>query len=87
MATPNIFRDFAIINGFVQLPPNYEADKNQFLVSEMLTAIPGSYVVTLDRGVSQSGTPSLYTKRHSQFQLFLRVPGVTNPNVMALTTP
>ena len=40
--TIKIFRDYQIINGFVQMPPNLEKDRNTTTISQALTDIEGS---------------------------------------------
>jgi hypothetical protein len=40
--TIKIYRDYQIINGFVQLPPNLEKDRNTATISQVLSDIDGS---------------------------------------------
>jgi len=50
MGTIRIYRDFQIIDGFVQVPPNKETDKNRVTVTEALAAVTGSEQVHLPQG-------------------------------------
>lgn len=45
-----IHRDFQVINGFVQVPPNNESDKNRVTVDEALSALAGSDEIFLSHG-------------------------------------
>jgi hypothetical protein len=75
-----IYRDFPIIDGFVQVPPNEETDKARVTEDEALTLISGSETTRLSIG---SGKP-----RGSKCgqQEFLRLPGIT-PNTWYTTDP
>jgi hypothetical protein len=50
MSTILIHRDLQVIDGFVQVPPNKETDKNRVTVVEALSAIAGSEQVYLSQG-------------------------------------
>ncbi len=52
--TITLARKYPIINGYVQLPPNLDADKDSLSVADALTAYAGSYVEQLTMG---SGVP------------------------------
>ena len=64
-----IYRDFQIIAGFVQVPPNAETDKNRVTVNEALSAISGSVDTQLSRG-------SGHEVNKIGAQEFLRLPGL-----------
>lgn len=49
-ATITIHRDFQIIDGFVQVPPNKETDKNRVTTAEALAAITNSSQTYLSQG-------------------------------------
>ena len=40
--TITIYRDYQIVNGFVQVPPNLEKDKTKTTISQALSDIPDS---------------------------------------------
>ena len=75
-----IFRDFPIIDGFVQIPPNKETDKTRVTEAEALASISGSETTRLSLG---SGRPQ--GAKYGQ-QEFLRLPGIT-PNAWYTTDP
>jgi hypothetical protein len=56
--TIKIYRDYQIINGFVQVPPNLEKDKNTTTISQALSDIDGSveYIVTSTGSGPQTGS-------------------------------
>jgi len=56
--TIKIYRDYQIINGFVQVPPNLEKDKNTTTISQALSDIAGSteYKVTSMGSGPQTGS-------------------------------
>lgn len=66
-----IYRDFQIIDGFVQVPPNKETDKTRVTETEALALISGSTVNRLSMGSGRS--------RGSGYgqQEWLRLPGIT----------
>ena len=66
-----IFRDFQVINGFVQVPPNKETDKNRVTTVEALTAIHGSVENYLT--VASGNNTGWKAGAHS----FVRLPGLT----------
>lgn len=78
--TITIHRDFPIINGFVQVPPNKETDKTRVTTDEALTSISGSEVTRLSLG---SGRPR---GSKSGQQEFLRLPGLL-PNASHAVDP
>lgn len=45
-----IYRDLQIINGYVQLPPNKEQNKNQLLAEDALTNLQSTEIVRLTNG-------------------------------------
>ena len=65
-----IYRDFPIINGFVQVPNNAESDKNRVTVTEALNAISGSSQTFLSNGSGQ-----VHGGKHGA-QSFVRLPGL-----------
>lgn len=75
-----IHRDFPIIDGFVQIPPNDETDKTRVTESEALSSIIGSETTRLSLG---SGKPR--GAKNGQ-QEFLRLPGL-RPNEWYTTDP
>ena len=70
--TIQVYRDFPIINGFVQVPPNHEAEKTSHTPTEFLAAITTGVQTRL----SQPST-NLGTGRGFGSQEFIRVPGQT----------
>jgi len=70
--TITVYRDFPIINGYVQLPPNHEADKTAFTPDEVLLAVSGS---ERKRLAHPDTNPN--TGRKFGSQEFIRVPGQT----------
>ena len=53
-----IYRDYQIINGFVQVPPNLEKDRTTFTTSQVLSDIVGSEIYELDSVGSGTNTGS-----------------------------
>ena len=45
-----IYRDFPVINGFVQVPPNFEQDKSRVSLDRALGTLPGSGEQNLSLG-------------------------------------
>ncbi len=70
MSTIRIHRDFPVINGFVQVPPNKETDKNRVTTVEALTAIDGSIENHLT--VASGNNTGWKAGAHS----FVRLPGL-----------
>ncbi len=66
-----IHRDYPVINGFVQIPPNLESHKTSVQYIDYINSVPGSTEVILSLG---SGRP-----RGSKYgsQRFVRLPGIT----------
>lgn len=75
-----INRDFPIVNGFVQLAPNYESDKNEYTVDEVLAAFPSASIVRLTQG---SG---IETGARFGQQRWIRLEGVTNQELWDFVT-
>jgi hypothetical protein len=75
-----IYRDFPIINDFVQVPPNKETDKTRVTPTEALGLIAGSEQQHLSLG---SGRPR--GSKAGQ-QSWIRLPGI-NPNQWYTTDP
>jgi len=50
-----IYRDFPIIDSFVQLPPNREQDKNRYTIANVLSGIDGSFIHKLGPTSRTSG--------------------------------
>ena len=67
-----IYRDFPIINGFVQVPPNRESDKTKFTPSEVLTAVAGSVRTHLPHPSTNPTTGSAFGT-----QEWIRIPDQT----------
>jgi len=67
-----VYRDFPVVNGYVQVQPNWESDKTEWTVDEVLAAIPGSTYVQLPH----PGT-NLTTGSDFGAQAVVRVPGQT----------
>lgn len=65
-----IYRDYPIIAGFVQIPPNLETDKTAVSEADALVTLVGSTVVSLSLG---SGKPT--GSKHGA-QRFLRLAGL-----------
>lgn len=63
-----IFRDFPVIRGSVQLPPNREQDKTKFSVAGVIAAVPTAELMWLN--------PSGRATTGSRFgtQQFVRIP-------------
>ena len=53
-----IYRDYQIVNGFVQVPPNLEKDRTSFTTSQVLSDISGSEIYDMDSVGSGSNTGS-----------------------------
>lgn len=53
-----IYRDYRIVNGFVQLPPNLEKNRSSFTTSQVLSDIVGSEIYDIDSVGSGSNTGS-----------------------------
>ena len=72
LETIQIYRDFPIINGYVQLQPNRESDKTRYSVDSVLAAVT-------DSEQKQLPHPSTNPTTGSNFgaQAFVRVPGQT----------
>ena len=70
--TIQIFRDYSIINGFVQVPPNREGERTAYTPDEFLVAMPTGEVQRL---AHPNTNPT--TGRHFGSQEFIRVPGQT----------
>ena len=66
-----IYRDFPIINNFVQIPPNKETDKTRVTPTEALNNISGSAAERLSLG---SGRPRGWKTGQQEW---LRLPGLT----------
>lgn len=75
-----VHRDFPIIDGRVQLAPNYEADKNQFTVDEVLAAFPTAFLVRLSQGSGRD------TSAGFGQQEWVRIPGITNQELWDFVT-
>ena len=56
--TITIYRDYQIINGYVQLPPNMEKDKTTTTISDALVLIPDSVEYLLNSVGSGNDTGS-----------------------------
>ena len=67
-----VYRDFPVINGYVQVEPNRESDKTEWTVDEVLAAIPGSAYIQLPHPDTNPTTGSDFGA-----QGFVRVPGQT----------
>ena len=65
-----IFRQLPIIDGYVQTPPNLEANKNAITALAALTAIPTATVARLSQGTGYQ------TGRSFGQQAFLQLPGL-----------
>ncbi len=78
--TIQIHRDFPIIDGFVQVPPNEEDDKNRVTTAEALAAISDSEITRLSLGSGEQ-TGSKFGQ-----QEWLRLPGNT-PDSWFATDP
>lgn len=78
--TISVYRDFPIINGFVQLSPNYEPDKNFFTVDEVLAAFPTATTVYLSQGSGR------HTGAGFGAQSWIRIPGITNQEIWDFVT-
>ena len=68
-----IYRDYPIVNGFVQVPPNLGSCKTNVPYIDYINSIPGSAEVSLSLG-SGRNRGSKYGKQH-----FVRLPGI-NPD-------
>lgn len=55
-----IFRDFAIIDGFVQVPPNREGEKTETTVDEFIDAVGGSFEERLPHPNTNPNTGSKF---------------------------
>jgi hypothetical protein len=75
-----IHRDFQIINGFVQLEPNYEADRTMFSVADVLAAFPTAFVVGMSQGSGRD------TAAGFGQQQWVRIPGITNQDIWEFVT-
>lgn len=75
-----IHRDFPIIDGFVQVPPNKETDKTRVTEAEALSLISGSETTRLSLGSGRS-----QGSKYGQ-QEFIRLPGL-RPNEWYATDP
>jgi hypothetical protein len=80
MASINVFRDFPIINGFVQLAPNYEADKNEYTIAEVQAAFPEAEIVKLSHGSGRNTSAGFGVQR------WIRIPGITNQAIWDFVT-
>ncbi len=80
MQTIVIHRDLQVIDGFVQVPPNNESDKNRVTIAEALNAITDTTRVWLSQGSGQS------RGWKSGAQSILRLPGLT-PGTSYSTDP
>jgi len=72
LETIQIFRDFNIINGYVQVQPNREAEKTLHTPADFLAAIPDSVQTRLRHPDTNPNTG-----RGFGSQEFMRVPGQT----------
>lgn len=80
LSTITIYRDYAIIDGFVQVPPNKETDKSRVTVAEALAAIDGSAQVHL------TGASGANRGGRAGAQSLLRLPGLI-PGAAHATDP
>jgi len=53
-----IYRDYQIVNGFVQVPPNLEKDRTTFTTSQVLSDISGSEIYEMNSVGSGATTGS-----------------------------
>ena len=53
-----IYRDYQIINGFVQVPPNLEKNRTTYTTTQVLSDISGSVVYDMDSIGSGTNTGS-----------------------------
>jgi len=53
-----IYRDYQIVNGFVQVPPNLEKDRTSFTTSQVLSDTSGSEIYEMESVGSGSNTGS-----------------------------
>ena len=70
--TIQVYRDFQIINGFVQVQPNHEGEKTAHTPAEFIAAVPTGVQTRLSQ---PSTNPN--TGRHFGSHEFIRVPGQT----------
>jgi len=72
--TIKVYRQFPIINGFVQLPNNREADKTKHSVETVLSAVSGAALVRLN--------PDTMPNTGSKFgtQEFIEIEGLNGSN-------
>ena len=75
-----IYRDYPIINGYVQVPHNLDQDKTRVNIADALAAIPGATLKFLSMG-SGKCTGSKFGQ-----QGFLRLPGL-HPGESYATDP
>jgi hypothetical protein len=66
-----IYRDFPIVNNFVQVPPNKETDKTRVTPAEALANISGATTERLSLG---SGRPRGWKTGQQEW---IRLPGIT----------
>lgn len=56
--TIKIYRDYQIVNGFVQIPPNLEKERTSFTTSQVLSDIAGSEIYEVSSIGSGAATGS-----------------------------
>lgn len=67
-----VYRDFPVIAGYVQVPPNREAQKTSFTPAEFEAAVPDSVRTRLPHPGTNPNTGRKFGSHE-----FMRVPGQT----------